>query len=161
MPDHATAYVGLGANLGQREETILAAINAMHALPATHVLALSGLYNTKPVDADGGDYINAVVALRTQLAPEQLLASLHAIEDQFGRTRSYRNAPRSLDCDLLLYDQMVIHSANLIIPHPRMHQRAFVLLPLLEITPAIHIPGLGPAQSWLLQTDSTSVQRLF
>jgi 2-amino-4-hydroxy-6-hydroxymethyldihydropteridine diphosphokinase len=156
----ATAFVALGANLGNRQETIAAAISALAALPSTMVVNRSSLYLTKPLDADGDDYINAVVEIRTDSDPEDLLDTLHAIEDQFGRQRSYQNAPRPLDCDLLLYEQQVLRTPSIILPHPRMHQRAFVLVPLLEIAPTIHIPNLGPAQSLLAHVADQEIQKL-
>lgn len=142
-------YIGLGANLGNPQATIRAAITELGALPSTELMCASSLYSSAPIDADGGDYINAVVQLCTQLAPSELHAELQALESRFGRTRDYKNAPRTLDLDLLLYEQQVIHTDTLQIPHPRMTQRAFVIMPLLEITPEINIPGLGAARSLL------------
>lgn len=157
---YSTAYIGLGANLGKPQESLLAAITALSTLPATMVTNRSSLYQTKPMDADGDDYINAVVELQTHLPPTELLTSLQYIEQQFGRVRSYQNAPRTLDCDLLLYDQQVLHTPTLIIPHPRMHQRAFVLIPLLEIAPKMHIPNIGAAQSLLAEVSHQHIQKI-
>jgi 2-amino-4-hydroxy-6-hydroxymethyldihydropteridine diphosphokinase len=139
------AYIGLGANLGDRRLTVQTAIAALGQLPSTMLSRQSSLYVTAPVEAQGDDYVNAVVELHTQLTPLELFNALQQLEQQFGRIRSYRNAPRTLDCDLLLYDQQIIHTSTLQVPHPRMHLRAFVLIPLLEIAPNIHIPGLGAA----------------
>jgi 2-amino-4-hydroxy-6-hydroxymethyldihydropteridine diphosphokinase len=160
METNSTAFIALGANLGNRQETMAGAIAAISALPSTTVVTRSSLYLTKPVDADGDDYINAVVEIRTELDPEDLLESLLEIEDQFGRTRSYHNAPRPLDCDLLLYDQQVLRTPTLILPHPRMHLRAFVLVPLVEIAPTAHIPNIGPAQAFLALVETQGVRKL-
>ena len=138
------AYVGLGANLGDAAATLNAALLALGALPGTHVCQASAFYRTAPVDAQGPDYLNAVVALATTLAPDDLLAQLQRIETAQGRERSYRNAPRTLDLDLLLYGEVRLASPALTIPHPRMHERAFVLVPLAEVAPpGTGIPGRG------------------
>ena len=130
-----TAYVGLGANLGDAAHAVTAAIEAIGRLPDTVVTVRSSLYRSAPVDASGSDYINAVVEVRTSLAAPRLLSELQAIELAAGRERPYRNAPRTLDLDLLLYGAGLIDSPLLTLPHPRMAQRAFVLLPLAEIAP--------------------------
>jgi 2-amino-4-hydroxy-6-hydroxymethyldihydropteridine diphosphokinase len=130
-----TAYVGLGANLGDARQAVLDAIDAIAGLPATTVAKRSSLYRSAPVDAGGPDYINAVIEIRTALAAPGLLAQLQRIEQGAGRTRPYRNAPRTLDLDLLLYGSASIDSELLTVPHPRMQERAFVLLPLAEIAP--------------------------
>lgn len=130
-----TAYVGLGANLGDAARAVQEAIASLAGLPETALIARSCLYRSAPVDAAGPDYINAVVSLRTGLTAPQLLAQLQAIEQGAGRTRPYRNAPRTLDLDLLLFGTAAIASERLTIPHPRLFQRAFVLLPLAEIAP--------------------------
>lgn len=131
------AYVGLGANLGDAARTIADAIERIGELPGTAVTARSSLYRSAPVDAPGPDYINAVVELRTGLNAPELLTRLQQIEQAGGRTRPFRNAPRTLDIDLLLFGSASIASERLTLPHPRMHQRAFVLLPLAEIAPAL------------------------
>jgi 2-amino-4-hydroxy-6-hydroxymethyldihydropteridine diphosphokinase len=130
-------FVGLGANLGDALATVRAAFDALDALAESRCVARSSLYRSAPVDGDGPDYINAVAELRTRQPPIDLLHSLQAIEQRFGRERPYRNAPRTLDLDLLLYGQRRIDSAALQLPHPRMAQRAFVLLPLAEIAPEL------------------------
>jgi 2-amino-4-hydroxy-6-hydroxymethyldihydropteridine diphosphokinase len=129
------AYVGLGANLGKAIETVREAMAQLAALPFSEVVQTSSLYHSAPVDSSGPDYINAVAALRTRLHAPGLLEALHHIEQLHGRARPYRNAPRTLDLDLLLYGQAQISSPLLTVPHPRMHERAFVLLPLHEIAP--------------------------
>lgn len=154
------AYVGLGANLGNPQQTIQAAIYELGKVAATNLTKTSSLYLSAPVNADGDDYINAVIELHTQLSPSQLHAELQKIEHQFARTRHYKNAPRTLDLDLLLYDQCVISTANLQIPHPRMTQRAFVLLPLIEIDPEAIIPNIGPAKNLLAGVQSQLIRKV-
>ena len=127
--------MGLGANLGERADTLRAALTAIHALDSTRVQRVSSLYRSAPVDAGGPDYLNAVAELRTTLAPQALLEALQAIELNAGRERPYRNAPRTLDLDILLWGDERIATATLIVPHPRMMERAFVLLPLAELAP--------------------------
>lgn len=130
-----TAYIALGANLGQARETVRQAIQAVAALPGVELRRCSSLYRTAPVDASGPDFINAVIEVATTRAPHDLLAALQGIEQAAGRERLYRNAPRTLDLDILLYGDQVIDSATLTIPHPRMIERAFVLVPLAQIAP--------------------------
>lgn len=144
----ALAYVGIGANLGDAQRNVEQAFIALAALPATRLVARSSLYRTAPVDADGGDYINAVACIETLLRPPALLEALLAIEQAQGRARSHRNAPRPLDLDVLLFGTLQLQTPALTIPHPRLTQRAFVLVPLLEIAPTIEIPGLGPARAF-------------
>jgi len=131
----ALAWVALGANLGDARAALRAAVRALAALQSTQILGVSSLYRSAPVDADGPDYFNAVVALETAQPPLQLLHALHTIEQLAGRKRPWRNAPRTLDLDLLLYGQQQWDSPELTLPHPRMHERAFVLLPLAELAP--------------------------
>lgn len=129
------AYVGLGANLGDAAATLRAAVESISSLPGTRLRAVSRYYRSAPVDAQGPDYVNAVVALHTCLAAEELLARLQAIENTAGRLRPFSNAPRTLDLDLLLYGDEVIQTSHLTVPHPRMRGRAFVLLPLADVAP--------------------------
>ena len=131
----AQAFVGLGANLGDRGQALAQAVHAMAQLPGTQVVAVSSLYISAPVDAGGPDYLNAVAALQTTLAPLELLHGLQAIELAAGRERPYRNAPRTLDLDVLLYADQSIATAELTLPHPRIAERAFVLQPLAELAP--------------------------
>ena len=156
----STAYIGLGANLGDPQETIKAALVFLATLRLSRPGRFSSLYRSAPVDAGGDDYINAVAELHTRLDPAALLAELQKLEHEFGRVRSYQNAPRTLDCDLLLYDQQIIHSTTLQIPHPRMHQRAFVLIPLTEIAPHIAIPGQGAALALLPQVAGQLIEQV-
>ena len=149
MTSTVAAYVGIGANLGDAAASVKQAMTALSTLPQTELAAVSSLYASAPVDAGGDDYVNAVVRISTHLGADTLLQALQKIEQDFGRERSVRNAPRTLDLDLLLYGQAEIASATLEVPHPRMTARAFVLLPLLELDPLINIPGKGAAASYL------------
>jgi len=140
-----TAYIALGANLGDAPAALTRAVQALGALPLTQVRKTSSLYRTAPLDTDsalevaapGNDYLNAVVELQTGLSAPALLDALQAIEAQAGRERPYRNAPRTLDLDVLLYGSARVDSARLTVPHPRMRQRAFVLVPLAELVPGL------------------------
>ena len=157
MPDTATtptAYIGLGANLGDAPAALRAAVQALAALPGTQVLQCSALYRSAPVDATGPDYHNAVAAVRTTLAPHGLLAALQAIEAAAGRERPYRNAPRTLDLDILLFGDLALDTPTLTVPHPRLRERAFVLRPLAEIAPE----RVDPA--WLAAVQGQRIERL-
>ncbi len=155
-----SVFVGLGANLGDARSTVLWAIQALRQLPQTQLLALSSLYRSAPVQASGPDFINAVAELRSTLEPLALLHALQAIEQQQGRLRPYRNAPRTLDLDLLLVGQQTLDTAELTLPHPRLQERAFVLLPLLEIAPALMHPRLGALQSFVAATAQQPIEKL-
>jgi 2-amino-4-hydroxy-6-hydroxymethyldihydropteridine diphosphokinase len=146
QPDSVLAYVALGANLGDTVSALRQAVVALNSLPLTQVRHCSSLYQTAPqgtdcgkadewIAAPGDDYLNAVVELQTSLSAPALLDGLQQIEQVAGRVRPYRNAPRTLDLDLLLYGSARIESTRLTLPHPRMAQRAFVLMPLAEIAP--------------------------
>lgn len=135
-----TAYVALGANLGDAQATVRRALQELDALPQTRLIRASALYGSAPVDASGPDYINAVAGLRTRLSAHELLAQLQRLEQQAGRERPWRNAPRTLDLDLLLYGELRLDDPLLTLPHPRMAERAFVLRPLAEIAPALVSP---------------------
>lgn len=155
------AYIALGANLGDPLATLEAAIDAIAELPATRLVERSSWYRTAPIGFTAQpDFINAVVAIDTCLDPEALLQALLAIENTLGRTRSFSNAPRIIDLDILLFDALRYASATLIIPHPRMHERAFVLMPLLELAPALQIPGRGSARAALESCGTQRVERL-
>jgi 2-amino-4-hydroxy-6-hydroxymethyldihydropteridine diphosphokinase len=154
------AYIGIGANLGDARTSVTLAIERLAQLPACRPLQHSALYRSAPFEADGGDYINAVAAISTTLAPLQLLAALQAIEQAFGRERPYFHAPRTLDLDLLLYGDQRITLPTLTVPHPGLALRAFALLPLLEIAPSMVIPGVGPAQQFVAAVKSQDIERL-
>ena len=129
------ACVALGANLGDAADTVQQALHKLAALPETRLVSASSLYRTAPYEAQGPDFINAVALLDTQLEPHALLHALQAIELQSGRERPYKNAPRTLDLDLIFYGDVTLETLELTLPHPRWHERAFVLLPLAEICP--------------------------
>jgi 2-amino-4-hydroxy-6-hydroxymethyldihydropteridine diphosphokinase len=133
------AYVGIGSNLDDPRAHVTQAFDDLERLPHTRVVKKSSLYRSAPVGyAAQPDFVNAVAELETGLAAERLLAEMQEVENRHGRKRSFANAPRTLDLDLLLYGELRLDLANLTIPHPRMHERAFVLKPLLEIAP--HLP---------------------
>ena len=154
------AYVGIGANLGDARANVADAIVRLAQLPHSALLAVSSLYRTAPIDAGGDDYINAVACIETALAAEELLQALQAIELAHGRERPYRNAPRTLDLDLLLYGDAQIATASLQVPHPRMSERAFALVPLLELAPDIVIPGRGPARQFLGLVSGQTINKI-
>lgn len=130
-----TAYVALGANLGDAAQTLRVAMQALDTAPGIRVLRASCLYRTAPIESSGPDYINAVAEVGTTLNAPDLLSAMQAIENAAGRERPYRNAPRTLDLDLLLYGNAHVASPTLTVPHPRMNERAFVLVPLAEVAP--------------------------
>jgi 2-amino-4-hydroxy-6-hydroxymethyldihydropteridine diphosphokinase len=153
-------HVGLGANLGNARAQVEQALARLDQLPDTRMTTMSDLFITAPIDATGDDYINAVARLETRLCPASLLHELQALEQEFGRERPYVNAPRALDLDLLLYGDHTIHTPALTVPHPRMTQRAFVMIPLLQVDPFITIPGMGPAHSFVSSVSGQSIRRL-
>ena len=160
---HATgrAFIALGSNLDNPQAQLLKAFEDIHALPQTRVLARSALYRSAPVGySDQPDFVNAVAEIETALAPHELLEALLDIERRRGRNRTFRNAPRVLDLDVLLYDDLVCHDEGLTLPHPRMHERAFVLQPLLEIAPHCVIPGRGAAADYVAQCDNQKLERI-
>ena len=155
------AYVALGANLIDPTTQVRAALAALEQIPESRVLSASSLYSTEAITADKQpDYVNAVAALETTLTPDTLLTALFDIENRFGRQREYHHAPRTLDLDLLLYDDQIIDTERLQVPHPRMHLRAFVLKPLTEIAPDIVIPGRGKATAWLPAVAAQRIERM-
>jgi 2-amino-4-hydroxy-6-hydroxymethyldihydropteridine diphosphokinase len=155
------AFVGLGANLGEPHLQVRQAVGALDAIPHTRVVKSSSLYRSEPLGhADQPQFVNAVAQLETGLPAERLLAELQAIEARQGRVRSFANAPRTLDLDLLLFGNAVIQTEKLKVPHPRMHERAFVLLPLVQIAPDVAIPGQGLAKALLEECKNQGVERL-
>lgn len=155
------AYVALGANLGDPASTVRAAFGALANLPESRVVHCSSLYRTAPVGiTEQPDFINAVAALETTLAPEALLDALLDLEQRFGRIRAERNGPRTLDLDVLLYNDLEIDLPRLILPHPRLHLRAFVLQPLAEIAPKLQLPRRGPISAWLPAVANQGCTRL-
>jgi 2-amino-4-hydroxy-6-hydroxymethyldihydropteridine diphosphokinase len=136
MPREPTqAYIGLGANLGDAQATLILAAEEIRGTPGIERLRLSPLYRTAPIESSGPDYLNAVAQVETTLTAVELLAVLQDIEQRHGRMRPYRNAPRTLDLDVLLYGAAHIDTPQLTVPHPRMHERAFVLRPLHDLAP--------------------------
>jgi 2-amino-4-hydroxy-6-hydroxymethyldihydropteridine diphosphokinase len=154
-----TAYISLGANQGELLESLNAALESLGSIEQSELVAVSPFYVTAPVDAPGPDYLNAVAQLSTELEPYALLLHLLDIELMLGRKRRglKKNAPRNVDLDLLLVDTLIIQSTPLTLPHPRLHVRAFVLRPLLDLAPDVLIPGQGPARDFL---ESVSDQRI-
>ena len=153
------AYIGLGANLGDARQTIAAAIDALRQSSGILTLKQAPLYSSDPVDAQGPSFINTVVAIDTTLEPLSLLDRLQAIEQEHGRERPYRNAPRTLDLDLLLYGMFTIETPRLSVPHPRMHQRAFVLRPLQDLAPALQL-AQGSFATLLARCQDQKLDRL-
>ncbi len=159
----ATAFVGLGGNMGDAEATLRAALEQLDALPGTRLLAASSLYRTAPVGGiEQADFVNAVAQLHTILGPEELLQALFTIERSHGRDRAreQRWGPRTLDLDLLLYGEDEIDVEGLTVPHPRIAERAFVLVPLVEIAPDAVIPGQGKARDVLAALESFTCKAL-
>ncbi len=155
------AYVGLGGNIGEPRRQLLAALGELDRLPQTRVTASSGFYRSAPLGrADQPEFLNAVAELDTELGAEDLLDRLLGIEMLHGRTRSLPNSPRTLDLDLLLYGDTSIAGARLTLPHPRMHERAFVLKPLAEIAPDVAIPGRGKARDLLAGCAAQFAERI-
>jgi len=148
------AYVALGANLGDAAQALSDALQALGQTPRIRLVMASSLYRTAPMDSSGPDYINAVAEVATTLSAPDLLTALQAIESSAGRERPYRNAPRTLDLDLLLYGSASIDSARLTVPHPRMNERAFVLVPLAEIAPDL------VSQKMLRTVRAQSIERM-
>ncbi|MGB7814984.1 MAG: 2-amino-4-hydroxy-6-hydroxymethyldihydropteridine diphosphokinase [Methylotenera sp.] len=163
MPQTPTnrAFVALGSNLQDPALQIKNAFLTLEKLPKTKLVKSSSLYQSDPVGyANQPDFINAVAEISTQLSPEDLLAALLNIERAAGRERPFANAPRVLDCDLLLYDDVVTHTEKLTLPHPRMHERSFVLLPLAEIAPDLVIPNRGSVVKLALAHQNQSIKKL-
>ncbi|MGB7651518.1 MAG: 2-amino-4-hydroxy-6-hydroxymethyldihydropteridine diphosphokinase [Gallionella sp.] len=155
------SFVALGSNLDDPQAQVKRGFAALASLPDTTLLAQSSLYRSAPVGyANQPDFINAVAKIATALSPQQLLQALLAIEHQYGRERTFQNAPRTLDLDVLLYDDLILHEIGLTIPHPHMHQRAFVLMPLLELQADCVIPAQGTAALALQGCLDQSLERL-
>jgi 2-amino-4-hydroxy-6-hydroxymethyldihydropteridine diphosphokinase len=158
-PGWRRAYIGLGANLGDLPATLHAACDALAALPGCRWVRRSSCYETAPVDATGPTFLNAVAVLDSTLAPLALLDALQAIELAHGRERPYRNAPRTLDLDLLLYGALQLDEPRLCLPHLRLHERAFVLAPLVELEPALQL-AQGSAVALLQRLQDQPIRRL-
>ena len=155
------AFVGLGSNLSDPCNQVLRAMQALQSLPHTRMVARSSLYRSAPIGyLQQPDFINAVAQLETALSPRALLDALLALEQACGRTRDVHNGPRTLDLDLLLYDDLQHHEHGLTLPHPQMHQRAFVLRPLLEIAPDCGIPGVSLAAEALQPCGDQQLEKI-
>lgn len=155
------AYVALGSNLDNPQSKILMALELLAAEPGVTLVHSSPLYRTAPVGyLAQPDFINAVAEVATELAPQALLAALLSIEERMGRVRTFRNAPRTLDLDLLYYQSVTMHDETLTLPHPRMHERAFVLLPLNDIAPDLQIGDHGTVAELAAKLDHQGVERL-
>ena len=149
------AYVGLGANLGDPQRTLRSALRGLDGLPGTRCLRCSQFYRNPPLGPQDQDhYINAVAELETRLPPLQLLAWLLELERRHGRVRGRRWGERTLDLDLLIVGSQRMNTERLTLPHPRLHQRAFVLYPLAELVPRLKIPGRGGLSYWLARSSS-------
>ncbi|NDY83808.1 2-amino-4-hydroxy-6-hydroxymethyldihydropteridine diphosphokinase [Orrella sp. NBD-18] len=156
---NASAYIGLGANLGDAKQTLLDAVDSLRTTSGIFRCVVSPFYASDPIDATGPTFVNAVAHLETSLAPLNLLDELQRIENRFGRLRPYRNAPRTLDMDLLLYDKLTINTPRLTLPHPRMHLRAFVLKPLQDLAPDAKIAGRS-LHAWLENCRDQNIRPL-
>jgi len=155
------AFIALGANLAEPEVQVRRAFAALESIPKTRLLAASSLYRSSPLGYTAQpDFVNAVSEIETELSATALLEALLAIEAHAGRTRDFPNAPRILDLDLLLYGDRVIAEPGLVVPHPRMHQRAFVLVPLGEIAPDAVVPGKGSVRALLADCRDQIVEKL-
>jgi len=158
------AYVGLGANQGDLAGTLNAAIEALKTVEQSRFVAASPFYRSAPIDAPGPHYLNAVACLDTTLEPYALLLHLLELELMFGRkrrpTEARHNPPRNIDLDLLMVGDLIIRSTPLVLPHPRMHVRAFVLRPLLDLAPDVVIPGHGPAADLLARVADQVIEPL-
>ena len=155
------AFVGLGSNIGEPRSQLQAAMKELDELPDTRAVAASALYRSAPLGyLEQPEFLNAVVGLETELTPEALLDGLQAIEQAHGRERPFAGAPRTLDLDLLLYGDAALATPRLTVPHPRMHERAFVLRPLAEIAPQAIIPARGTARDLLPACQGQVAERI-
>lgn len=156
-----SAYIAIGSNLEEPELQVRDAFEELAMLPKTRLARVSSLYRTAPVGyADQPDFVNAVAQIETALTPRALLEALLAIERRHGRVREFANAPRTLDLDIALYDDVTVREPGLSIPHPRMHERAFVMVPLAEIAPDAMIPGIGRAGDIAAALDPQGITRI-
>lgn len=156
-----TAYIALGSNLDDPQRQLRSALAALAALPDTRLVRASSFYRSAPVGyADQPDFVNGVAAIETGLAPRALLEALLAIERRHGRVRDFLNAPRTLDLDIIAYGNRTVDEPGLAIPHPRLHERAFVVIPLAEIAPDATIPGRGSVRELQARVDRDSVTRV-
>ena len=159
--DAKLAYLGLGTNLGDRKANLRTAAKLLDSNESVDIVALSSLYSTQPVGVeDQPDFINAVIAIKTTLSPAELLKLCNDVELQLGRVRTIRWGPRVIDIDILLYNDVVVNDNDLIIPHPRMMERAFVLIPLAEIAPDVMLPGEVKASDAAHEIGCIGIERI-
>ena len=156
----ARAFIGFGGNIGDTRQLITDAIVCLAQRSQLEILAKSCFYQSAPVEALGGDYINAVIEIETQLSPYGLLHVCQAIEQEFGRERPYANAPRTLDLDILFYEGVTQSETELMLPHPKIVERSFVLLPLLEIAPNFFLPDFGELRAYLPKVAHQRIEKL-
>ena len=156
----ARAFIGFGGNLGDTRQLIPDAIVCLAQRRELSILAKSCFYQSAPVEALGGDYINAVIEIETELSPYGLLHICQAVEQEFGRERPYANAPRTLDLDILSFEGISQNDTELTLPHPRIIERSFVLLPLLEIAPDFFLPNFGELKDYLPQVAHQRIEKL-
>lgn len=156
----AKAFIGFGGNIGDTRQLITDAIVCLAQRSELHILAKSCFYQSAPVEALGGDYINAVIEIETELTPYGLLHICQAIEQEFGRERPYANAPRTLDLDILFYEGVTQNETELMLPHPKIIERSFVLLPLLEIAPDFFLPNFGQLKAYLPKVAHQRIEKL-
>ncbi len=158
------AYIALGANLGDPQETLHAALDALKSVERSELVGVSPFYKSAPIDCDGPDFVNAVASIDTELEPYALLLHLQDIELMLGRKRrgpgEKRHAPRKADLDLLLVGSLILRSTPLTLPHPRLHQRAFVLRPLLDLDPELSAPAIGRLDRFLDQVADQRIERI-
>ncbi|AUA54881.1 2-amino-4-hydroxy-6-hydroxymethyldihydropteridinepyrophosphokinase [Achromobacter spanius] len=158
-PRLVRAYIGLGANLGDSAATLRGVLAELQASDGIKAVTASPFYRSAPVEATGPDFVNAVAALNTSLSPLALLDTLQGLENLHGRQRPYRNAPRTLDLDVLTYGDLAVNQERLTLPHPRMHQRAFVLLPLRDLAPDMVVLG-RPISAWVDEIRDQAIERM-
>lgn len=157
----STVFVGLGSNINDPVWQLHSAIREIDEIHDAALVSVSPFYQTVPVGIlDQPPFVNAVVQVETTLSPQDFLRQLSAIESDHGRIRAEKNGPRTLDLDILIFNEWRIDDGNLTIPHPRMHERAFVLVPLLDIAPAVYVPGKGPARQLLETVGASGVHRM-
>ena len=156
----ARAFIGFGGNIGDTRQLITDAIVCLAQRRELSILAKSCFYQSAPLEALGGDYINAVIEIETELSPYGLLHVCQAVEQEFGRERPYANAPRTLDLDILSFEGISQNDIELTLPHPRIIERSFVLLPLLEIAPDLFLPNFGELKTYLPQVAQQRIEKL-
>jgi 2-amino-4-hydroxy-6-hydroxymethyldihydropteridine diphosphokinase len=156
----AKAFIGLGGNVGDSRQILTDAVICLAQFPSIQIDARSSFYISSPVDAPGNDYVNNVISISTTLDPKPLLQVCQSVEKHFGRERPFEKAPRTLDIDILLYEDLTLSEPELIIPHPRMTERMFVLLPLLEIDPEISLPNHGKLKEKLPDLSWQKIEKL-